>query len=153
MDRLERAHDVFAAIDFAARRELFRAHGESRREVPEGQELPDEPLDAAWAVHVEGRLAAIHRHALHHPRQPEEMVAVEVGHEDAGDLHEAQLAQHELPLGAFAAVEQEDLRASLDGDRAHVPPRGRPRSGGAEEHDLHGRVPNAGGCLTALDFA
>src|SRR5207247_120791 len=81
------------------------------------------------------RLASVHRHALDQPRQREEMVAVEVGHEDAGDLHEAQLAQHELPLRAFAAVEQDHLGTALDRDRAHVPLRRRPRSGGAEEDD------------------
>src|SRR2546428_13953307 len=79
VDRLERAHDVFAPVNLAARRELFRAHRESRREVAEGQQLADEPLDAERAIHVEGRLASVHRHALTHPRQPQAIGAAVVG--------------------------------------------------------------------------
>src|SRR5439155_24562172 len=50
-------------------------------------------------------------------------------------------AQHELPLGALAAVEEDHLRAALHRDRAHVPLRRGPGSGGPEEHNLHGPVP------------
>src|SRR5207245_2238869 len=153
VDRLERADDVLPAVDFPARRQFLRMDREPGREVAEGQQLPDEPLDAPRSVDLEGRLASVHRHALDHPGQAEEMVPVEVGYEDAGDLHEAERAQHELPLGALAAVEQDDLGAALDRDRAHVPLRRRPRSGGAEEHDSHGPLPNARRGLTPLDFA
>src|SRR5712691_8203240 len=69
------------------------------------------------------------------------MVSVEMGEEDAGDLHEAQTALHELPLRALAAVEQDDFRAPFDRDRAHVPFGRGPGSGRPEEHDLHGPVP------------
>src|SRR5207249_521377 len=90
--------------------------------------------------HFEGHLPTVHRHALDHPGQPEEMVSVEVGQEDPRHLHEAQAALHELPLRAFPAVEQHDLRPAFHRHSAHVPLRRRPRSGRTEEHDLHGPV-------------
>src|SRR5205807_8149975 len=119
-------------------------------EVAEGQELADELFDAARSVHVEWDLATVHRHALDHPRQAEEMVSVEVGEEDAGHLHEAQAALHELPLRSLATVEQDDLRAALHRDRAHVSLRRGPGSGGPEEHNLHGPVPEGRGALNVF---
>src|SRR2546430_2116205 len=140
VDRLVGRDRVLAAVHGPARRDLLRLHREAWREVAEGEQLADEPLDAPRAVDLEGRPASVHRHALDHAGQPEEMVSVEVGQEDPRHLHEAQAALHELPLRPFPAVEQNDLRPSFHRDRAHVPLRRRPRSGRAEEHDLHGRV-------------
>src|SRR5207244_952130 len=67
--------------------------------------------DLPRPVDLERDLASVHGHALDHARQSEEMVSVEMGEEDAGDLHEAEAALHELPLRPFAAVEQHDLRS------------------------------------------
>ena len=140
VDRLVGGDRVLAAVHGPARRDLLRLHREAWREVAEGEQLADEPLHAPRPVDFEGRPPTVHRHALDHPGQPEEMVSVEVGQEDPRHLHEAQAALHELPLRAFPAVEQHDLRPAFHRHSAHVPLRRRPRSGRTEEHDLHGPV-------------
>src|SRR6266571_4616453 len=138
VDSFVRLHRVLAAVGLRAGRQFLRLDREAGREVAERQQLADEPLDPAGPVHLKGRLPSVHRHALHHPREAEEVVAVEVRDEDAGDLHEAQRALHELTLRALTAVEQDHLGTAFDRDRAHVSLRRGPRSGRPEEHDLHG---------------
>src|SRR5947208_2304333 len=150
VDRLERLHGVLAAVDLSAGRELLGSDREARREIPEGEEFAHEPLDPPRPVDLERDLASVHGHALDHAGQSEEMVSVEMGEEDAGDLHEAEAALHELPLRPFAAVEQHDLRASFHRDGTHVSLRSGPRTRGPQEHDLHGLAPERPQALNAF---
>src|SRR5256885_4242963 len=150
VDRLERLHGVFAAVDLSAGRELLGSDRETRREIPEGEQFAHEPLYAPRPVDLERHLAPVHGHALDHAGQSEEMVSVEMGEEDPGDLHEAEAALHELPLRPFAAAEQHDLGASFHSDATTVSlPRG-PRTRGPQEHDLHGLAPERPRALNAF---
>src|SRR5436309_4038791 len=150
VDRLERLHGILAAVDLSAGRELLGSDREARREMPEGEQFGHEPLDAPRPLDFERHLASVHGHALDHAGQSEEMVSVEMGEEDAGDLHETEAAQHELPLRPFAAVEQHDFRASFHRDRTHVSLRSGPRTRGPQEHDLHGLAPERPQALNAF---
>ena len=76
-------------------------------------------------------------HRLDETGQPEEMVAVEMGDEYPGDLHERDRRAHQLPLGPFTAIEQEYLRPDPDGHGAGVAIPGGHAAPCSEEDDLH----------------
>ena len=131
----EGADLVVAAVDHVARLELDRLDrvGEAAEDPPQRREQVAEP---GRAVEAERQLAAAQREALQHPRQPEEVIGVEVGQEDVLEVGEADVGAQELALGALAAVDQQLVAAAADERR-----RGRPLGGGSrsrrpEEHDV-----------------
>src|SRR6266516_4769509 len=70
----------------------------------QGSEQVDEPTRA---VHLERAVAAPERERLEQPREPQDVVGVEVRHEDLAELDEADRRPQQLALRPFGAVEQQ----------------------------------------------
>ena len=66
-------------------------------------------IEAPWPVERQRHLAAAESERLQHPGQAEEVVGVEVRQEDLVELDQADVRAQELPLRAFAAVEEQLL--------------------------------------------
>ena len=76
-------------------------------------------------------------HRLDEPGQAEDVVSVEVGDQNGPDSHERERRDHQLALGAFAAIHQDDVGAFAQCDAGSRPvPRG---DGGrrSEEQQIH----------------
>ena len=99
-------------------------------------------LEATRGVDLEWELPAAEREGLEHPRQPEDVVGVEVREEDLPQLHEPDRRAEQLPLGAFRAVEEEPLAAAPDEESRRRTLGGRHRAGRAEEDEveIHGPI-------------
>jgi hypothetical protein len=76
--------------------------------------------------------APLERHGPHQSDHAEHMVRVKVCEEDVAQ-REGDAVAHHLPLGAFAAIDQQRLALAHEGDRRDVALDGRPRRGCAEE--------------------
>ena len=99
------------------------------------------PAETARAVDRQRHLPPAQRERLHHPRQPEDVVGVEVRQEDALDVRQADGAQ-QLPLRALTAVEQDAVAAAAQEQPGRGALDGRHRAGRAEEEDgqVHRRI-------------
>ena len=78
------------------------------------------------------------------------MVRVVVGEEDLGQLDEPDRRAQELPLGAFAAVEQDAVAAPPDQSAGEAAASCRDGAGSAEEHKIEVHGPSVGGRRTQV---
>ena len=87
-------------------------------------------------MHLERALAAPEREGLEQAWKPEDVVGVEVRHEDLAELHEADRGPQELALRSLGAVEQQAVAASAREECRRRPLGGRHRSSGAQENEV-----------------
>jgi hypothetical protein len=96
-------------------------------------EQVDEP---ARAVDVERQLAAAQRERLEHPRQPEDVIRVEVRDEHLLQLEQTHGRAQQLPLGALGTVEQKLVAAAAHEQRRRPALSRRHRARRAEKDDV-----------------
>ena len=102
--------------------------------------MPSQLTQTRRAVYRQRCLAAAQRERLQHPRQPEDVVGVEVREEDRVELGQPDLGAQQLALRSFGAVEQQALAAATDEQRSGSTLRRGQRGRGAEqdEIEIHG---------------
>jgi len=137
VDGGRRPHGITLELDRRPGGERVDRDRKAEGEVPHLEDPPDHLLGIGRAVDVERFGAVVEAHALDQPRKTEEMVPVEVGHEDPPDPHERGGRLEELTLGPFPTVEEDEFLLHVERDCARGPLLGRPRAGGAEEDEAH----------------
>jgi hypothetical protein len=127
---------VVAALEPLPRLELDGCQ-RIREAADERPQLLEQLAQALGPVNGERRLVATaQRERLQHPRQPEEVVGVEVREEDLLQVGQADRRPLQLSLCPLAAVEEEPLAPAPDEQRGRPALRGRHRGGRAEEDDV-----------------
>ena len=131
----ERLDPVVVAIQRVAGPHLHEL--EREREPPEDAAQALQQLaQARRPVDRERELAAPQGERLQHAGQTEVVVGVVVREQHLAQLDEADSGAQELPLGAFAAIEEESLAAPPQHQARRSPTRCRHRPRGAEKGDL-----------------
>jgi hypothetical protein len=141
MPDVERRKAVAVALEHVSRRQLDEPHliGELPDDTLERIEECDE---TARPVDGQRQVAAAKGERLHHPRQAEHVVRVEVRQEDLLEIDEADGRAKELPLRPLCAVEQELVSAAAHEQRSRCAARGRHRARRTEKHEveIHGSI-------------
>ena len=136
----ERLHPVSVALDSVPGPQLD--DDEWVGDPPDDDtERAEERARAPWAVNADRRVPAAQPEGLQHPRQPEDVIGVQVGEEDVLEVDEPDVRAKELPLGSLAAVDEQPI-ASATQDRRGGAARGRGCGGSCPEEDeieVHGR--------------
>ncbi|UEC42141.1 MAG: hypothetical protein METHAR1v1_370020 [Methanothrix sp.] len=123
------------------RLQLQDPHGKSARIVAEPAEELHHLGGSGGTCDGDRLPPPLEGHSLEKPRYPQDVVGVEVGYEDVVEVHHPRLRPHHLPLGPFAAVEEDQLPLTVYQDRRWVPLRGgkgsRSSKKGHSEHLWH----------------
>src|SRR5207253_6636587 len=98
---------------------------------------------AGWTEDRQRHVAAAKGERLQHPREPEEVIGVEVREEDLVQVDEPNGRLQQLALGTLAAVEEQPLAAAPDEQGARRTPCGRSAAGRAEEDDVEVHGPRS----------
>ena len=125
--------------------EVADRHAVARAPVDRPQAL-EQRARAGRAVDGQRLVAVAQLEGLQHAREAEPVVGVQVGQEDIGQVGEADGA-HELALRAFAAVDEDPLRAAADEQcrQAAASRRYRARGSREKERQIHCGEGTAGG--------
>jgi hypothetical protein len=92
-------------------------------------------------VDRDGKLPTPERERLEHPREPEDMIGVEMREEDVLGVDEPGVGAQELPLRTFTAVDQEPVTPAPEERRRRATGCGGSRGRRSEEDEIevHGR--------------
>src|SRR5208283_1011038 len=104
VDGSRRPHRVALELDRRPGGERMDGNRKAESEVSHLEGPPDHLLGIGGSVDVERFGRMVEAHALDEARETEEVVAVEVGHEDPSDPHERGGRLEELTLGALPTV-------------------------------------------------
>jgi hypothetical protein len=140
---LEGGEAIAVTLEHVARVELDHPHlvGQLADDPLQGSAQIDEP---ARPVHLQRSLASPERERLEQAWKPEDVVGVEVRHEDLAELDEADGGPQQLALGALGGVEQQAVTASPDEQGRRRPLGGRHRSRGTQEDEVEIHQPILG---------
>ena len=128
---LESGDAVPVAAQLLVRLELHERHLE-RHPADDRAERVEEPAQPGRPVDRQGTLSPAQRERLQHPREPEEVVGMEVGDEDLLEVDQPNRSQ-ELALGALAAVEEKAVATTPHEQRGQPAGGGGRRSGRPDE--------------------
>jgi putative nucleotidyltransferase with HDIG domain len=143
---LESPDPVVAPVELVAGAELDEV--EVVRQLPEdAPQSAEEVGEPGRPIDDERHLPASERERLQHPGEAEVVVGVVVGQEDLGELDQTDRGAEELPLGSFAAVEEQALAAPAQERPGEAPFGRRNRARRAEEDqiEVHGPSVSGGG--------
>src|SRR5262249_36541706 len=108
---LERLESVLVPVERVARAELDQLQVVRQATEP-AAEPAEQRAQARRAVPGEGGAASAQRERLQHPREPEEVVGVEVRQEPLAQVEQADRRAQQLALRPLAAVDEEPFPAA-----------------------------------------